>query len=259
MKQPYYFWYASDFMGSIFVQGLELEEECCYRRLLDAQATSDNHRISDNSDELRKQCKRPPVAQWNKIWAKLKAKFIPHPDGAGGLINLRMHEILQERDEYLANKSKAGRLGNKKRWGNRNKIAEPIAEESQDVSQSDRKAHRKRIASTSKEEEPPIVPQKPNRNRLAYSPEFEGFWLDYPASRRVKKADAWKAWQRIKPTQELRAKIRSTLAWQKTSTAWTKDKGQYIPHPATWLNAGQWDDEPSSGLPAKQLSVHDFL
>lgn len=156
MKDPYYYWYASDFMGSMFVQGLELAEECCYRRLLDAQATSSDGRISDNIEDLRKQCKRPPVAQWNKIWAKLKVKFIPHPDGAGGLINLRMHEILQEREGYLAGKSKAGKLGNEKRWGNRKAIAGPIADESQ----SDRKGHRESIASISisKEEEPPIVP-----------------------------------------------------------------------------------------------------
>ncbi len=24
---------------------------------------------------------------------------------------------------------------------------------------------------------------------------------------------------------------------------WTKDQGQYIPNPATWLNEGRWQDE----------------
>ena len=30
---------------------------------------------------------------------------------------------------------------------------------------------------------------------------------------------------------------------QKRSDQWTRDNGQYIPHPATWLNQGRWEDE----------------
>lgn len=30
---------------------------------------------------------------------------------------------------------------------------------------------------------------------------------------------------------------------QKNTKDWTKDGGQYIPYPATWLNAGAWQDE----------------
>lgn len=35
---------------------------------------------------------------------------------------------------------------------------------------------------------------------------------------------------------------------QKCSDQWTQNNGQFIPHPATWLNQGRWDDElPESG------------
>lgn len=34
---------------------------------------------------------------------------------------------------------------------------------------------------------------------------------------------------------------------QKCSDQWTQNNGQFIPHPATWLNQGRWDDE----LPVK--------
>ena len=30
---------------------------------------------------------------------------------------------------------------------------------------------------------------------------------------------------------------------QKQSTQWQRDGGQYIPHPATWLNQERWEDE----------------
>ena len=32
---------------------------------------------------------------------------------------------------------------------------------------------------------------------------------------------------------------------QKQTTAWRKNNGQFIPHPATWLNNRQWEDEPA--------------
>jgi hypothetical protein len=31
---------------------------------------------------------------------------------------------------------------------------------------------------------------------------------------------------------------------QAGSEAWRKDGGQFVPYPASWLRAGQWDDEP---------------
>ena len=36
---------------------------------------------------------------------------------------------------------------------------------------------------------------------------------------------------------------------QKKSKQWQADQGQYIPHPATWLNQGRWDDELEEALP----------
>lgn len=77
---------------------------------------------------------------------------------------------------------------------------------------------------------------------------FSEFWKMYP--RRVGKDKAWKAWQKVKPSQELLGQMLATLAWQVKQEDWTKDRGQFIPHPATWLNNGRWDDEPTDTLPA---------
>lgn len=70
---------------------------------------------------------------------------------------------------------------------------------------------------------------------------FPKFWGLYP--RKVGKADAQKAWKKLKVTDELYGLITSGLARQVVSTDWTKDKGQYIPHPSTWLNGRRWEDE----------------
>ncbi len=69
---------------------------------------------------------------------------------------------------------------------------------------------------------------------------FEQFWKAYP--RKQGKKAAYKAWQKAKDKPEISHILRQ-LVIQKQSDQWTKDGGQYIPLPATWLNQGRWADE----------------
>jgi len=71
---------------------------------------------------------------------------------------------------------------------------------------------------------------------------FDQFWAAYP--RHVAKQDAKKAWNQIAPTPELVEIMLDALAWQCRQPAWTKDGGAFVPHPATWLRGGRWEDEP---------------
>ena len=68
---------------------------------------------------------------------------------------------------------------------------------------------------------------------------FERFWSAYP--RKVGKKAAQKAWDRAKDKPGLED-ILKAIGRQKLSQQWTRDGGQFIPHPATWLNQGRWDD-----------------
>ncbi len=79
--------------------------------------------------------------------------------------------------------------------------------------------------------------------------QFAEFWKEYP--RKVAKAKAEKAWESVKPTDEVFEKIMQAVRRQKLSEQWRKDNGQYIPHPTTWLNQKRWEDEIdiSSSLP----------
>lgn len=70
---------------------------------------------------------------------------------------------------------------------------------------------------------------------------FASFWKLYP--RKVCKAAAEKAWKKLKVTDDLFTLITQGLAKQVVSRDWTKDNGQFIPHPATWLNGKRWEDE----------------
>lgn len=78
------------------------------------------------------------------------------------------------------------------------------------------------------------------------SPElwFDEFWKAYP--KKVGKGAARKAWGKVKQPATVLPLILKALEWQKASEQWTKDKGQYIPNPATYLNETRWED--SKGL-----------
>ena len=86
--------------------------------------------------------------------------------------------------------------------------------------------------------------------------EFDQFYEAYP--RHVGKKAARKAWDGAKDRPSLEA-ILLAIAAQKKSHDWTKDGGQYIPHPSTWLNQGRWSDQPTQRQPTvmeKFLSRH---
>lgn len=70
---------------------------------------------------------------------------------------------------------------------------------------------------------------------------FNRFWAAYP--KKTAKAQALKAWQKLKPDEELTDTILSALEQHKKSAQWLRDKGQYIPYPASWLNGKRWEDE----------------
>ena len=70
---------------------------------------------------------------------------------------------------------------------------------------------------------------------------FLKFWKAYP--KKVGKQDALKAFKKIKPSKELVSKMVSVIEEAKNTEQWTKNNGQYIPNPSTWLNQGRWEDD----------------
>ena len=74
----------------------------------------------------------------------------------------------------------------------------------------------------------------------AGDPGFTMFWSAYP--RKIAKANAMKAWAKIAPSTDMLDEIIAAVKLHSTTRDWTKDDGQFIPHPATWLNARRWED-----------------
>lgn len=70
---------------------------------------------------------------------------------------------------------------------------------------------------------------------------FRIFYEAYP--RHVGKGKAMEAWIKLNPDGELQKIIMDAIEKQKNTEQWKKNKGQYIPYPATWLNGKRWEDE----------------
>lgn len=96
----------------------------------------------------------------------------------------------------------------------------------------------------------PLPSAKDPRDDNAWIPQrFDIFWAKYP--RKVAKADAKKAFSKlIKAQEDVDVFMKTLLAsvdWWKTQDSWIQDRGKYIPYPATWLNAGHWEDARTQG------------
>ena len=82
---------------------------------------------------------------------------------------------------------------------------------------------------------------KDSKSTAGVHPMFDAFWQAYP--KKVGKADALKAFAKLKPDNELMQTILAAIAqWSKTDQ-WSKDNRQYVPMPATYIRGRRWEDE----------------
>lgn len=86
---------------------------------------------------------------------------------------------------------------------------------------------------------------KETNSSARYPKDFLVFYEYYP--KKKGKEAALKAWNMAKkkgilPTIELI--IQAIKTQKEEDEDWSRDGGQFIPHPATWLNQGRWDDKP---------------
>lgn len=74
---------------------------------------------------------------------------------------------------------------------------------------------------------------------------FDCFWQHYP--KKVGKGAAEKAFSKVSPSDALLQAMLLAISQWRTSKQWTKNNGQFIPNPATWLNQRRWEDEIQEG------------
>lgn len=84
------------------------------------------------------------------------------------------------------------------------------------------------------------IPSAAQSRQSQLQEDFRVFWHAYPKHRRVKKAAAWRHWQKHQPAI---AVVLASLAWQCKSVDWTKNGGEFVPHASSYVNGKRWEDE----------------
>lgn len=80
------------------------------------------------------------------------------------------------------------------------------------------------------------------RDKQVITELFNQFYSKYP--KKIAKQEAVKSFGKIELSKALFATIMASLEKWKAADDWTKDGGQFVPYPATWLNGKRWEDEP---------------
>lgn len=79
-----------------------------------------------------------------------------------------------------------------------------------------------------------------NENKQNPPDKFDVFWKEYPKKKGI--GAARKAFAKAIKKASLETLIEAVRK-QKQGDQWKKDKGKFIPYPATWLNQERWEDE----------------
>lgn len=156
-------------------------------------------------------------------------------------------ELIKPNLDASRKKAESGKLGGTKKQsestfeanGSKTEAKRKQNEASEKQEQTESKKENKKENKKEKEGENKIEIE--NKKKSYDADGFAAFWAAYP--KKAGKADALKAWNKLKPDIVLQAKMGEALTAQKKSPQWTKNNGQYIPMPSTWLNGRRWEDE----------------
>jgi uncharacterized protein YdaU (DUF1376 family) len=146
----------------------------------------------------------------------------------------RCDKVLNE----IYNKSEQARLAAKSRWNKNASAMQVQCDSNADALKNN--ADALKIDATHN----PI----PNTHNKEYIDRFDIFWKQYP--RKVAKPNAQKAWNKIKPDDVVLKKMLDAINQQ---GLYSKEI-QFVPHPASWLNAQRWEDEISVQSNMNQLA-----
>lgn len=240
-------WYIGDYQRD--TQHLSTLEHGAYRLLIDAYWC--NRGPLPDRDEDFARITRLSLSDWLATRSRIAPFFQPEDDPASpGAVRWRHGRIDRELEKAIKQHD-AKRLGahltNTRRW--------PIKSHSDSLSDTDSGSLKGRPSpspsppsSPAPSESVPPIPQGGNGEDEA----FERFWAAYP--RRVGKGSAKKAFEK-KHCLSILPRILKAVGEQSGTVQWQKDGGQFIPHPATWINQERWQDDVSS-FPAAIENQH---
>jgi hypothetical protein len=179
---------------------------------------------------------RSPEEQGRRILRKDE-----HRDWGWRVVNYLKYRAIRDEDD----RREQNRLAQEK-WRNKNKPASAAVVVDKPIQKQKQKHIQKTLSK-------PAASHPAKRGSVG-DDGFELFWQACP--RKIAKGAARKAWKKICPSADLLDTIVAAMRDQATWDAWIKDSGQFIPHPATWLNAERWTDvRPVVGRPGAAVTA----
>jgi len=203
----YYQFHIGDYISH--THHLSNEEDLTYRRMLDFYYQSEKPFNDEDVEKIAKRVKSHP-----EIVTQILEEFFEYDVSDYCWHNKRADAEIAK--YHL--KSDSARKANQKRWG------------SEDHLKSDLKSDADQILTNNQE---PIT----NNHKKEYIDRFDIFWKQYP--RKVAKPNALKSWLKIKPDDVVLKKMLAAINHQGLPSR----EIQFVPHPASWLNAQRWEDE----------------
>ena len=263
MSDQYYPFYVGDYLRD--TGDLSLLEHGAYHIMLHHYYTMGG--LPADRQKLYRICRAFTPDEQKAIDDITKRYF--SENGDGNIKNRKAEEVLAERKEFVQKQSARGKAGAEARWSKQALLAPMPApmlkqrrktslpspppspllppiniEEDTNVSSSQvNKVDRETGEHVQKD-----VQDVPNEH-------FDQFWKAYP--KRVAKGRALAAWKKIKKPAETLKLILEALDWQKLSHQWTKNNGEFIPNPASYLNAQAWLDEQEDATDAFERFVRN--
>ena len=219
-NDPAFLFYPSDFLTGTFA--MSNEQVGAYIRLLCLQHQQGHMRPKTCGFVLGSMS----VSDQQEVLAKFET------DGEGNLYNQRLAEEIDKRRKYVGSCKKNGALGGRPK----NPRDNPPATHRETQTKASRVENENDNNTGLPKEDTQDTRLRENSKREL----FDEFWEAYP--KKKSKGDAEKAWKSLNPGKELVAIMLEKLAQATTCREWTKDGGQYIPYPATWLRAKGWED-----------------
>lgn len=227
---PSFDFYPDDFVGGTYY--MDGEALAMYIRSICFQWGNDV--LPDDAVRLAKIMNVSDVT-FAKYWPQVAEKFVS--DGNGGLYNARLKSEKDKRLGIASKRSEAGRKGGQASAKQLLETVQAIAKQTSSKG--------KTVVGSRKT----VVGRGKTDNGSGEPTLFDVFWATVP--NKIGKRDACKAFHRSLVVVATEKRIGHTEAAgfitnrMASFAGSAKAKGEFCPHPATWLNGGRYDDDPA--------------
>jgi len=235
-KSPFEFypWYPKDFHVS--TNGWDRHQKGLYRELLDYQWTQG--RIPDDETLIMKIGGFKNNGAFHKAWEVVRKKF---KNGINSRLNFEKKKAIKSYKLKVA----GGKEGAKRKYINYLDGQKYSRLPKGDPKDTHKDTIRSPVGNNINNNNNTLKKKRNTKEKKKRVSLFDKFWEVYP--RKVAKEPALKAWNKLRPDEALLETMLLAIQKAKNTHEWQKDEGQYIPHPATWLNQRRWEDVIETG------------